>query len=92
MARPTLQPRGIMSQKKKELPPVKVKFVRNVSYHGVEYGPDYDEDTVVVEAGWARRFVDTGRAIEVEEESEGEVEEESEGESPRRGRRTKAAE
>lgn len=52
-----------MAEEKK----VKVQFVRNVAYEGKDYGPDYEQDTADVEAGWARRFISNGKAVEVKE-------------------------
>lgn len=45
--------------------PVKLVFIRNTTYDGKEYGPSYQEKPKVVEvdAGWARQFQRSGRAV-----------------------------
>jgi hypothetical protein len=43
----------------------RVKFVRNTCYKGVDYGPDYAEQVVDVEEGWAAEFLHLGLAEEV---------------------------
>jgi hypothetical protein len=48
----------------------RVRFVRNSSYAGVNYGPSYQAKEAEVREDWARHFVRTGRA-EYVQESEG---------------------
>lgn len=44
---------------------MKIQFTRNTPYGGVDYGPDYAEDTAVVDNRQARIYIERGRAIEV---------------------------
>lgn len=43
-----------------------IRFIRNTCEAGVDYGPDYAEDTVEVAAHRADYYIGTGRAVEVE--------------------------
>lgn len=43
----------------------RLKFVRNTCYEGVDYGPDYETDTVDVDEVRAERFLAQGRAQEL---------------------------
>lgn len=44
---------------------MKVKFLKNTSYKGEVYGPDYDKDVADVDDSWAIRFKASGRCEEV---------------------------
>lgn len=45
---------------------MRLRLVKNVSYHGLNYGPDYDEQVVDVAIGDARGFLHQGRAVPAE--------------------------
>lgn len=39
-----------------------VRFRKNTTYNGTDYGPSFPQRVTVVESSWARRFVRQGRA------------------------------
>ena len=43
---------------------MKIKFLRNTSYNGADYGPDYETDTAVVESRQATIWIQNERAVE----------------------------
>ena len=45
---------------------MKIRFTRNTPYNGVDYGPDYEEDTAIVDNRQAHVYIERGRAVEVE--------------------------
>lgn len=45
----------------------RIKFTANVSYDGVDYGPDYEVQEVEMPANEAFRFVNEGRAQYVDD-------------------------
>jgi hypothetical protein len=45
-------------------PATKLRFVRNTTYNGQDYGPDHDSDTAEVDSHWAPIFLGNGRAVE----------------------------
>jgi hypothetical protein len=42
-----------------------VKFIRNKSYAGTDYGPEYPESVADVDVKWARVFIAQGAAVAV---------------------------
>jgi hypothetical protein len=44
----------------------RLKFLRNTSYDGQDYGPDYKSDEADVDSRWSAVFLNNGRAVEVE--------------------------
>ena len=59
-----------MAKKIEEIVPegsTKIKFTRNTPYDGVDYGPDYETDTVFVESRQAALFIMKGRAVSLDE-------------------------
>jgi hypothetical protein len=46
--------------------PRRLKFTRNTAYNGTDYGPDYGQDECLVEAPAAFRFIDQGRAVDLD--------------------------
>jgi hypothetical protein len=44
----------------------RLKFLRNTSYDGTDYGPDYKSDEADVDPRWSAVFLNNGRAVEVE--------------------------
>lgn len=44
----------------------RLKFLRNTSYNGKDYGPDYESDEADVDPRWTANFLANGRAVEVE--------------------------
>lgn len=49
----------------------RLKFLRNTSYNGTDYGPDYESDEADVDARWSAVFLANGRAVEVEAKTKG---------------------
>lgn len=45
--------------------PRRLRFIRNTSYNGCDYGPDYPAQECDVDAASAFRFTSQGRAVEV---------------------------
>lgn len=44
---------------------MRLKFLRNTTYEGRDYGPDYEEAEAEVTKDWARRFIASGHAVVV---------------------------
>lgn len=51
---------------KKGLQPRRLRFVRNTAYKGTDYGPDYGQDECQVDPASAFRFIEQGRAIDLD--------------------------
>lgn len=45
---------------------VRVRFIRNTSYAGVDYGPSFKAQEAEVRGDWARHFIRTGKAVRVQ--------------------------
>ena len=45
----------------------RVRFVRNVCYGGIDYGPDYAENEADVAANFAWELVNDGRAVIIDD-------------------------
>lgn len=43
----------------------RLRFTRNTSYNGTDYGPDYPQDSCEVENRYAYQFIGQGRAVEL---------------------------
>jgi len=52
-------------------PPRRLRFVRNTSYQGTDFGPDYPQQECDVDAASAFRFISGARAVEVKSEPPG---------------------
>lgn len=46
---------------------IRIRFIKNKSYAGAEYGPDYNKKPVDVREDWAKAFIAQDAAVRVEE-------------------------
>lgn len=63
----------------------KLKFTRNTSYNGTDYGPDYEQDTADVAPPWDTVFLQQNRAVLVDGGEQPDTDDDDDKDNPLKG-------